>query len=362
MGSPPPPPVLLLYDVTYAHAVHDLLELLGDDVTRDGRLVIGFPTPQAYSPLGRNRPSGKSEEGEGCGCGGKTAGCCRPGAASSGCGVGADGCCSREESERKNDSVRGVGQQPSREAPCAGGGACGCRGSGGGGGNRGGEGVREEVSIPTAKSDVTASAGSETPLDDDASAVRKPCTIGKHALGGGGEGVSPAAAAAAVAVAAEEVVTVGGEGGSAVVAELPVAVDAKRRVRIGGLDVELDSEEALKRHSLVFVGGEGRQLSNILLRCAGCVDRVRYDPSLPVGERVVQDTGKGNKDLMRRYYLVQRAKEAEVIGIVVGTLGVQRYSSVVRSLRRMIEDAGRKAYTLAVGKVNVAKLANFAEV
>ena len=59
---------------------------------------------------------------------------------------------------------------------------------------------------------------------------------------------------------------------------------------------------------------------------------------------------------------MQRAKEAGVIGIVVGTLGVQRYSSVVRSLRRMIEDAGRKAYTLAVGKVNVAKLANFAEV
>lgn len=59
---------------------------------------------------------------------------------------------------------------------------------------------------------------------------------------------------------------------------------------------------------------------------------------------------------------MQRAKEAEVIGIVVGTLGVQRYSSVVRSLRKMIQDAGRKAYTLAVGKVNVAKLANFAEV
>lgn len=63
-----------------------------------------------------------------------------------------------------------------------------------------------------------------------------------------------------------------------------------------------------------------------------------------------------------RYYLVQRAKEAGVFGIVVGTLGVQRYGSVVRALRKMIEDAGRKAYTLAVGKVNVAKLANFAEV
>ena len=69
-GHPPLPPVLLLYDVTYAHAVRELLELVGDDVTRDGRLVVGFPTPQAYSPLGRNRSSGKNEEeGGGCGCG-----------------------------------------------------------------------------------------------------------------------------------------------------------------------------------------------------------------------------------------------------------------------------------------------------
>lgn len=63
-----------------------------------------------------------------------------------------------------------------------------------------------------------------------------------------------------------------------------------------------------------------------------------------------------------RYYLVQRAREASVIGIVVGTLGVQRYAHVVRALREMIEGQGRKAYTLAVGKINVAKLANFAEV
>lgn len=29
-----------------------------------------------------------------------------------------------------------------------------------------------------------------------------------------------------------------------------------------------------------------------------------------------------NKALMRRYYLVQKAKDAEIIGIVVGTLGI----------------------------------------
>lgn len=49
-------------------------------------------------------------------------------------------------------------------------------------------------------------------------------------------------------------------------------------------------------------------------------------------------------------------------GIVVGTLGVSRYLRVVASVRSLIERAGKKAYTLVVGKLNPAKLANFAEV
>lgn len=39
-----------------------------------------------------------------------------------------------------------------------------------------------------------------------------------------------------------------------------------------------------------------------------------------------------------------------------------QYLTVVRRARALIHESGRKAYTLAVGKVNPAKLANFAEV
>ncbi|CAM9550992.1 unnamed protein product, partial [Choristocarpus tenellus] len=134
-------------------------------------------------------------------------------------------------------------------------------------------------------------------------------------------------------------------------------------LRIGGLGVGVRSEEELRKCSVVFIGGEGRQLSNVLLRCCGCRVRVRYDPCKAKGERLIKEAMRGNRDLMRsRYYLVQRAREANVVGIVVGTLGVRRYLSVVQSLRAMVEAEGRKAYVLAVGKINVAKLANFAEV
>jgi len=66
--------------------------------------------------------------------------------------------------------------------------------------------------------------------------------------------------------------------------------------------------------------------------------------------------------LNRRFYLTQKAQLANIIGILVGTLSQDRFRSVVASVRKKIEDSGRSSYTFVVGKVNVAKLANFAEI
>lgn len=109
-----------------------------------------------------------------------------------------------------------------------------------------------------------------------------------------------------------------------------------------------------------------------------------------------------------RYYLVERAKDANIVGIVVGTLGVggfsrrpfehikvvlvacdlrgelevtcrscccqlltcmllllgfaAGYESAICNLRKMILAAQKKAYVLLMGKPNPAKLANFPEV
>ncbi|OQR69510.1 diphthamide biosynthesis protein 2-like [Tropilaelaps mercedesae] len=65
---------------------------------------------------------------------------------------------------------------------------------------------------------------------------------------------------------------------------------------------------------------------------------------------------------MRRHFLVEKAKDASIIGILVGTLGVRNYLQAIGHLRDLIRKAGRKSYTLAVGKLNVAKLANFQEI
>ena len=66
--------------------------------------------------------------------------------------------------------------------------------------------------------------------------------------------------------------------------------------------------------------------------------------------------------LMQRYGLVERAKEADLIGIVVGTLGVAKYLDMVEYVKKIIHDAGKKYYLYVVGKINPYKLANFPEV
>jgi len=66
--------------------------------------------------------------------------------------------------------------------------------------------------------------------------------------------------------------------------------------------------------------------------------------------------------LGRRYAKVLTLATAGIIGILVNTLSVSNYLSSMDAIRRRIAAAGKKSYTIVVGKLNPAKLANFAEV
>jgi len=68
-----------------------------------------------------------------------------------------------------------------------------------------------------------------------------------------------------------------------------------------------------------------------------------------------------SRALMRRYYLVEKAKNAAIVGILVGTLGVAGYLDVIDRLRALATAAGKKTYTMLMGKPSPTKLANFAE-
>ncbi|XP_010469301.2 PREDICTED: diphthamide biosynthesis protein 2-like [Camelina sativa] len=65
--------------------------------------------------------------------------------------------------------------------------------------------------------------------------------------------------------------------------------------------------------------------------------------------------------MFSRYYLVEKAKDANIVGILVGTLGVAGYLHMIHHMQALISAAGKKSYILAMGRPNSAKLANFPE-
>lgn len=66
--------------------------------------------------------------------------------------------------------------------------------------------------------------------------------------------------------------------------------------------------------------------------------------------------------LGRRYAKLLNLTTAGIIGILVNTLSIANYLSSIESIRKQIAAAGKKSYTIVVGKLNPAKLANFAEI
>lgn len=109
---------------------------------------------------------------------------------------------------------------------------------------------------------------------------------------------------------------------------------------------------------IVYVGSNVRFEMVVSMTFPQC-SVISYDVAR---DSLVTDGVNVKKALMKRYMLIEKTKDAERIGILVGTLGASRYGCVIDQLRATIKAAGRKAYTFLVGKPNVPKLANFPEI
>ncbi|XP_075688181.1 2-(3-amino-3-carboxypropyl)histidine synthase subunit 2 [Rhinoderma darwinii] len=111
-------------------------------------------------------------------------------------------------------------------------------------------------------------------------------------------------------------------------------------------------------YSVFYVGGEGPTLSNLLLTWPRCAV-FSFNPVTAESRR---EGVHVNRALMKRFYLIEKARDARVVGILVGTLGVSDYLSALSHLKSVVRRAGKKSYLLSMGKLNPAKLANFPEV
>ena len=65
---------------------------------------------------------------------------------------------------------------------------------------------------------------------------------------------------------------------------------------------------------------------------------------------------------MKRFYVIEKIKDARTVGILVGTLAMAGYKEIIAHLKKIFSACAKKTYTFVVGKLNPNKLANFPEV
>ncbi|KAL9231926.1 hypothetical protein vseg_007084 [Gypsophila vaccaria] len=130
-----------------------------------------------------------------------------------------------------------------------------------------------------------------------------------------------------------------------------------RSYSIGGLTWRLSHDRKVKDYLLFWIGSDNPAFANVALTFNDC-EIVRYDAT---EKCLTTDVSQTTRILKRRYYLVEKAKDANVVGIVVGTLGVAGYLHMIQQIKDLVTKAGKKAYMLVVGRPNPAKLANFPE-
>ncbi|XP_005105882.1 2-(3-amino-3-carboxypropyl)histidine synthase subunit 2 [Aplysia californica] len=141
---------------------------------------------------------------------------------------------------------------------------------------------------------------------------------------------------------------------------LPSVVDSSKSVMCAcGRKITLPDGDKIEDYSMIFIGDPScATLINLMMTFNKC-QFYTYNPSTLCCQR---ETLQVNKALMKRYYLIERVKDASIVGIVAGTLGIAKYKEVMDHVKSLFKAAGKKSYTFVVGKLNPAKLANFAEV
>ncbi|KAK6501868.1 Diphthamide biosynthesis protein 2 [Arthrobotrys musiformis] len=69
-----------------------------------------------------------------------------------------------------------------------------------------------------------------------------------------------------------------------------------------------------------------------------------------------------NRMLLRRYAILSHIRAAGIFGILINTLSSNNYLTTIKQLQGLLAKHYKKSYLVTVGKLNAAKLANFAEV
>jgi diphthamide biosynthesis protein 2 len=123
----------------------------------------------------------------------------------------------------------------------------------------------------------------------------------------------------------------------------------------------IDSDDlSLKNETVVFIGGRNQERKLPNLKFSHKPKNIYYFDQ-DEGSRLI-NYEQDEKVLRRRYFLIEKIKDSNTVGIVIGTLGVKNYLQAIERIKKLLKLHNKKYYMVSVGKPTVAKLANFPEI
>lgn len=127
---------------------------------------------------------------------------------------------------------------------------------------------------------------------------------------------------------------------------------------INGLQFNYEEDEEIK---FFYIGKESNHLSQIMLEFNEA-SFTRYDGNKNIFDNAEGAFSKIRNMVRRRYYLMEKAKDANTFGILIATVTIKNYMDIVKRIQNLLKENGKQYYMFFVGKVNVPKLANFSEI
>jgi diphthamide biosynthesis protein 2 len=124
-----------------------------------------------------------------------------------------------------------------------------------------------------------------------------------------------------------------------------------------GRTVPEDISDDTSDSTLIFVGSQSSPLLSIwLMTYIRFTHIVHYSPYT---RETHTFQSSSQKQLRKRLFLIEKVRDANTVGLVVGTLGIQGYNDAIARVRSLCKEAHKKLYVFSIGKINEAKLSNF---
>lgn len=124
----------------------------------------------------------------------------------------------------------------------------------------------------------------------------------------------------------------------------------------------IDVKNSQDSYEIVYMGGRETTLTPLMFY----FNRNKFWKLDPItNEEITLDEvvfARTNRELMKRYYLIEKARDSKIFGILVGTMSVAKYREAIRHVEGVLKKASRRYYSFLIGKLNCPKLNNFMEV